>query len=105
LVIVVFADADAGVDLGVSLDGIVGLGASIGIGEKTMMSYEKLDVYQCSIQFLAETIRLIDEFPPGGGIAHSSQTPLTDLKPGPALGRISFFSSNWEINWRSPQQE
>ena len=30
-----------------------------------MMSYEKLDVYQCSIQFLSMVIRLIDEMPRG----------------------------------------
>ena len=30
-----------------------------------MMSYEKLDVYQCSIQFLSMVIRQIDEMPRG----------------------------------------
>jgi hypothetical protein len=38
-----------------------------------MMSYEKLDVYQCSIQFLAKAIRLIDEFPRGGHSAITDQ--------------------------------
>ncbi|MEZ4741825.1 MAG: hypothetical protein R3B45_05160 [Bdellovibrionota bacterium] len=32
-----------------------------------MMSYEKLDVYQCSIKFLSIAIRLTDEMPRGHG--------------------------------------
>ena len=33
-----------------------------------MMSYEKLDVYQCAIDFLGITIQVIDEMPKGSSI-------------------------------------
>jgi four helix bundle protein len=33
-----------------------------------MMSYEKLDVYQCSIDFLGIAIQTIEEFPRGSSI-------------------------------------
>ncbi|MEZ4744050.1 MAG: hypothetical protein R3B45_16650 [Bdellovibrionota bacterium] len=36
-------------------------------GKNQMMSYEKLDVYQCSIKFLSIAIRLTDEMPRGHG--------------------------------------
>ncbi len=33
-----------------------------------MMSYEKLHVYQCAIDFLGKTVQLIDEMPKGSSI-------------------------------------
>ena len=36
-------------------------------GRKDPLGYEKLDVYQCSIQFLAMSMNLIDRMPRGNG--------------------------------------
>ena len=30
-----------------------------------MMSYEKLDVYQCAIEFLGISVKIVDEMPKG----------------------------------------
>jgi four helix bundle protein len=35
-----------------------------------MMSYEKLDVYQCSIEFLGISLQILGEFPRGQSILH-----------------------------------
>ena len=72
---------DLGVDLGVSLDGIVGLGSSvdIGIGGNTTMSYEKLEVYQCTIQFALECGATMDVGPILGLIEATKKTQSKDL--------------------------
>ena len=66
-----------------------------------MMSYEKLDVYQCSIQFLAKAIRLIDEFPRGGHSAVTDQfkraamsIPLNASEGAVMIG-ITQVNNNW----------
>lgn len=34
-------------------------------GGGIMMSYEKLDVYQCAIEFLGISVKIVDEMPKG----------------------------------------
>jgi hypothetical protein len=53
--------------------GLERLSVYAGWGDKAMMSYEKLDVYQCSIQFLAEAIKLANELLRGGHSAVTDQ--------------------------------
>jgi len=70
-----------GLDKNVGLGGIVGLGASvdIGIGGKPMMSYAKLDAYQCTIQFALECGATMDVGPILGLIEATKKTQSKDL--------------------------